>query len=392
MRRSGAPSQRFMPPAASKIDASSSSSWEAAGLVPVQRRPLVSMQQQPQSVSAATAGMPGSSLPKSSSDGDDETRYFSAMYCKSSTRKHKKYEDDAMLVVRSKTRLAVLKDSTTGKEIARGSGLQMSKLEELGSGGQISFGGKDVEVMEELSRTNFESAMAANVQAADSNDKGDKRPKAPPTTKRVFKPFSAPARFGVVPKNNCSTRGGPATRPMFNVNHPDALVLPRPPFHAAAAAAMRLGTPDTDGAEEAVLITDVVVDPHLSRQLRPHQAAGVVFLYRCVMGFNEGGYKGAILADEMGLGKTLQTITIIWTLLRQGPWGGKPVAKRVLILAPSSLVRNWQAEFCKWLGSERISVFAVDQSNRVTEYLSRQNTPVLIMSYEMFVRYQARLV
>ena len=94
----------------------------------------------------------------------------------------------------------------------------------------------------------------------------------------------------------------------------------------------------------------------------------------------------------MGLGKTLQTITIIWTLLRQGPWGGRPEVKRVLILAPSSLVRNWQAEFSKWLGSERISVFAVDQSNRVTEYLSRQNTPVLIMSYEMFVRYKVRFV
>ena len=251
------------------------------------------MQHQAQSVSASISD---SSLPKSGSDGNDETRYFSVMYCKSSMRKHKKYEDDAMLVVRSKTRLAILKDSTSGKEIARGSGLQMSKLEELGSGGQISFGGKDVEVMEELSRTNFESAMAAKVHAADFNDEGDMSPQAPAATKRVFKPFSAPARFGVVPTNACSTRGGPITRPMFNVNHPDALVLPRPPFHAAAT---RLGTPDT-GAEGAV-ITDVVVDPHLSRQLRPHQVAGVVFLYRCVMGFNEGGYKGAILADEVYL-------------------------------------------------------------------------------------------
>lgn len=34
--------------------------------------------------------------------------------------------------------------------------------------------------------------------------------------------------------------------------------------------------------------------------------------------FRETSGFGAILADEMGLGKTLQTLTLIWTLLRQG--------------------------------------------------------------------------
>ena len=340
--------------------------------------------QQTVDVTAATSG--DGALSKSRFDGDDETRYFSVVYCKSSARKHKKYEDDAMLIVRTKTRLAILKDSTGKKEIARGSGLQMSKLEELASGGQISFGGKDVEVMEELTRTKFENAavkLAENDASAGFGHDGeaiDASEPAIPTikdkviSKTVFKPFSAPARFGMTPNMNSSARGNLNPRPMFNANHPDALVLPRPPFHAMRSV-----------ASDNVTV-DVVVDPHLSRQLRSHQTTGVVFLYRCVMGFNEEGNKGVILADEMGLGKTLQTITLIWTLLKQGPWGGKPIAKRVLILAPSSLVKNWQAEFSKWLGSERINVFAVDQSNRVTEYLSRQNTPVLIMSYEMFVR------
>ncbi len=63
----------------------------------------------------------------------------------------------------------------------------------------------------------------------------------------------------------------------------------------------------------------------------------------------------------MGLGKTLQSIAVIWTLLRQGPNGGRPVIKRALVLAPSSLVKNWQSEFEKWLGRERIDVYAVDQ-------------------------------
>ncbi len=63
----------------------------------------------------------------------------------------------------------------------------------------------------------------------------------------------------------------------------------------------------------------------------------------------------------MGLGKTLQAISVIWTMLKQGPNGGRPVIKRALILAPSSLVKNWQSEFEKWLGRERIDVYAVDQ-------------------------------
>jgi len=48
-------------------------------------------------------------------------------------------------------------------------------------------------------------------------------------------------------------------------------------------------------------------------------------------------------------------------MLRQGPNGGKAVIKRALVLAPSSLVKNWQAEFEKWLGNERIQTYAVDQ-------------------------------
>lgn len=78
----------------------------------------------------------------------------------------------------------------------------------------------------------------------------------------------------------------------------------------------------------------VVVDPRLSQHLRPHQREGVVFLYECVMGMRgdsfvgreddedqRGDNYGAILADEMGLGKSIQTISLVWTLLKQGPFG-----------------------------------------------------------------------
>ena len=44
------------------------------------------------------------------------------------------------------------------------------------------------------------------------------------------------------------------------------------------------------------------------------------------------------MADEMGLGKTLQCITLLWTLLKQGP-DCKPLITKGIIVAPSSLVK-----------------------------------------------------
>ena len=38
--------------------------------------------------------------------------------------------------------------------------------------------------------------------------------------------------------------------------------------------------------------------------------------------------------------KTLQVITLLWTLLRQGP-EGKPISTKVIVVTPASLVNNW---------------------------------------------------
>ncbi|TRZ12827.1 hypothetical protein HGM15179_014283, partial [Zosterops borbonicus] len=141
-----------------------------------------------------------------------------------------------------------------------------------------------------------------------------------------------------------------AEKKILNVPKADSLVMPRP---NASHQWMfnKAGFP----------VVDVVVDPYIANNLRPHQKEGIIFLYECVMGMRVSGRFGAILADEMGLGKTLQCIALVWTLLRQGPYGCKPVLKRALVVTPGSLVKNWKKEFQKWLGSERIKVFTVDQ-------------------------------
>jgi SNF2 family DNA or RNA helicase len=41
--------------------------------------------------------------------------------------------------------------------------------------------------------------------------------------------------------------------------------------------------------------------------------------------------------------KTLQTLALVWTALRQGP-GGRPLIKRAVVVAPTTITQNWAAE------------------------------------------------
>ncbi|EPE26953.1 P-loop containing nucleoside triphosphate hydrolase [Glarea lozoyensis ATCC 20868] len=137
----------------------------------------------------------------------------------------------------------------------------------------------------------------------------------------------------------------------------------------------------------------VVIDPRLSKVLRPHQIEGVKFMYKCVTGMIEEKANGCIMADEMGLGKTLQCITLMWTLLKQSPDAGKGTIQKAIIACPSSLVRNWANELVKWLGPDAIQPFAIDGKLSKEELTSqiRQwaiasgravTRPVIIVSYE----------
>eukprot|EP01105_Mastigella_eilhardi_P014289 TRINITY_DN3260_c0_g2_i5.p2 TRINITY_DN3260_c0_g2~~TRINITY_DN3260_c0_g2_i5.p2 ORF type:complete len:676 (-),score=170.16 TRINITY_DN3260_c0_g2_i5:3573-5600(-) len=131
----------------------------------------------------------------------------------------------------------------------------------------------------------------------------------------------------------------------------------------------------------------VVLDPYIATKMRPHQHEGVKFMYRCIMGLQGSDIQGCILADEMGLGKTLQAIALIWTLLKQGPTG-LPAIKKAVVACPNSLVQNWENEFRRWLGVQRVCpAVLVKCSKEKTVQTIRDFTcdvrPVLIISYEM---------
>ena len=155
---------------------------------------------------------------------------------------------------------------------------------------------------------------------------------------------------------------------------------PRHDPHVSGAIVMK--RPETVPAGKEIV--DVVVDPLLTQHLREHQREGVKFLYECVMGMRNFEGQGAILADEMGLGKTLQTIALIWTLLKQNPFhGSSPTIRKAMIVCPVTLINNWRKEFRKWLGAERLGVLVVDGSkSKITDFTMGKNYNVMIVGYE----------
>ncbi|KAF8831208.1 hypothetical protein HHX47_DHR1000010 [Lentinula edodes] len=154
----------------------------------------------------------------------------------------------------------------------------------------------------------------------------------------------------------------------------------------------------------------VVIDPRLSKVLRPHQVEGLKFLYKCTTGMMVDNQYGCIMADEMGLGKTLQCIALMWTLIKQSPYASKPSIEKCIIACPSSLVKNWANELSacalagpkilrlshflvKWLGPDAINALAVDGKGGKAELLPKVaqwvaacgrnvTQPVMIVSYE----------
>nr|XP_046188383.1 DNA repair and recombination protein RAD54B-like isoform X2 [Oncorhynchus gorbuscha] len=299
---------------------------------------------------AGGCGPVGVGAGSGSSAGSDGPRYFSVMWCKASGRKHKRWQGDAVLVTRGRT--ATLKDME-GKDIGKGSGYKVSELASLGEGETLMIGAKQVEVMGLISELDYNKGRGfLDVHV----EKEEPKISAPPPSRRpASKPFCRPTLLGGETDRGVAKpqEEGPC-KPRHDPLAPGAIVMPRPSTNHQWAY-NKAGLP----------LVDVVVDPYLTAHLRPHQRDGLLFLYECVMGMRATCRYGAILADEMGLGKTLQSVALTWTLLKQGPYGGKPVAKLVLVVAPGSLVQNWGAEFKKWLGRERINVYTVNQVQKL---------------------------
>lgn len=83
--------------------------------------------------------------------------------------------------------------------------------------------------------------------------------------------------------------------------------------------------------------------PHgIKASLRPYQQRGFSWMYRNTkIGF------GSVIADDMGLGKTLQVITTLLKYKEDGLFENE----KALVIAPTGLLTNWQAEIEKFAPS-----------------------------------------
>jgi superfamily II DNA or RNA helicase len=77
----------------------------------------------------------------------------------------------------------------------------------------------------------------------------------------------------------------------------------------------------------------------LTTSPKPHQKDGIEWLQKCWL----AGRPGVLLADDMGLGKTLQGLAFLaW--IREGMDAEEIAKLPILIVAPTGLLANWQAE------------------------------------------------
>ncbi|MEM6264292.1 MAG: DEAD/DEAH box helicase, partial [Bacteroidota bacterium] len=99
-------------------------------------------------------------------------------------------------------------------------------------------------------------------------------------------------------------------------------------------------TAETEKIIQNLLAQESVPPPEtLQATLRPYQHRGYNWLYK-----NDRIGFGSILADDMGLGKTLQVIS----LLAQLHADGELASEKALIVAPTTLLSNWEREVQKF--------------------------------------------
>ena len=107
----------------------------------------------------------------------------------------------------------------------------------------------------------------------------------------------------------------------------------------------------------------------LNATFRPYQHVGYSWMVK-----NMKIGVGSIIADDMGLGKTLQVIAFITHLVEEGYINN---GNKAIIIVPTSLIPNWEAEFCKFASG--ISVFTFYGPTREVDQLKEQS--VIITSY-----------
>ncbi|KIH67063.1 hypothetical protein ANCDUO_02606, partial [Ancylostoma duodenale] len=295
---------------------------------------------------------------------------FTVLYTRVSTRKHKKWEGDGVLICYSN--LALLKSDDEKDVISRSTSVK--RVDELEDGKEFKMGVWEVQIQERIPTRSLNATVAAPTEAPQTTSL-KRALTSSPAYKQPQPKVAAPERSSLQSSNvpRQASRGKfkcPLAEPAIAGNEP-------PPFVINEDRVKEFG-------EEAI-----IANAFISRHLREHQKDGVRFIFSRLQ-----EERGVILADEMGLGKSIQTIVATLALMRQPKSSCRYVPKKCLVVVPSSLVNNWKSEFRKWwfyIG--RSPVITVNKVSDITSYSCSYSTyPYLIISYEMALRYIEKLM
>jgi len=113
------------------------------------------------------------------------------------------------------------------------------------------------------------------------------------------------------------------------------------------------------------------VPTELATILRPYQVLGFNWLRT----LKDLGLNG-ILADDMGLGKSVQVLTLIKSLKEDGS-----LNHPVLLIAPKTLIFNWELEIRKFAPDLSTYAFAGPDRNRTPAFLEKHH--IILTSYGM---------
>ena len=123
----------------------------------------------------------------------------------------------------------------------------------------------------------------------------------------------------------------------------------------------------------------VAVSPNVQAQLRPYQLDGLAW-----MDFLRRAGFGGVLADDMGLGKTLQTLALLQAELDAGR-----LDRPSLVVVPTSLLENWQAEATRF--TPQLRMLVLHGKHRSQQFKGIASAHVVVTSYPLAVRDMAQL-
>ncbi|HZK34945.1 MAG TPA: DEAD/DEAH box helicase, partial [Bacillota bacterium] len=120
---------------------------------------------------------------------------------------------------------------------------------------------------------------------------------------------------------------------------------------------------------------DIRVPESLKGVLRDYQQLGFEWL----MTLSHYGF-GGILADDMGLGKTLQVLAMILSDKERG------IREPSLVIAPTSLIYNWEAEVKKFVPQLKTLIITGKKSERLDLLKTIPDADIVITSYPLVIR------